>query len=813
METLCQQSEPFFLKNAPAEAQVVLVTEDPLVLSHFASVAVGMEAWLGEFTAAEGRKLLSSFQRLAVWQGIIEEERARFPVADPAAVSAQADRYHMELLQGRHSRGKANRDGGLATWHKLYKARLKDRRADDLGTRLLRIAKGDFPLLDLTGEQLNFASIGPPTPLWSAVIARLEEAGCGVCWSQLPREQRVAVEVLCVDSREEAFWRAGEWAQSVVSQGNAPVRLVTGSQSDVPRWRQVLGELFEECQFELSHDHRPTAFAPLSQALELASLDRERVEFSVWSRILRSPFIGDWEREAFSRCAIDSALRRAGHHQPPLVKLVSLSRKERAHSLLPLLYGLQHKSFGDRTSCSLWSQRFEELLALASWPGDKPEDTPLEAACRLVVEESLRELSGLGKLVGNIDHSTAVQFWAQAMQTYSADLLNSQARVATVSVEFGLWTRPSHSLGFPTTWPELGRFEHLLPGASRSRLQKERKAAQINLPWSVSLQVSSADELEDLAGLAERESLFLPPRSVQSLGSVTLERWVDQPVPIEADEPVRGGASLLASQASCAYRAFARFRMRARPLETVGVGLDPRQRGNLVHDVLEAFWTQFKDQETLLKTPPEELDQITYRIITEVVARAVYELPEELDGRGFELERRRLMRALSGALEAERERPPFTVVNTEQTVDFELCQGQLRLRLDRIDRQEDGTLLLIDYKTGRPSLAEWGGERPDAPQLPLYLLALGEKVEGLGYFRVRPGEECFIGLSSSPFSRLRRMDDARWSQTREEWRRVLSALMSRFLAGEVEVDPKRYPGSCRHCGLSTLCRVSELKRS
>lgn len=809
MVTLRQQTEPFFAKDLTAQAQLVLLTEDPAVLAAFPQGRSVVE-WLTQLTVAEGRRLLSRFQGRALWQTIIDENRARFPVADPAAVALDLEAYHEALLQGRQTRGRAGRESALTQWHKEYKLRLKDLRADDFVGRLSRVASGQHPLLDMTGQVLVLAALDPPTPLWLAVVAQLEEAGCRVVWSQPQLEKVASLELLRVENREQAFWAAGEWARRLLDSGEQQLQLVTESDSDTPRWRQVLGESLGQDQFELLHDRQPQRFPLLTSALELAALDAARVEFASWSRVLRSPFVGDWACEAFGRCELETKLRRAGHYQPPLVKLQRLCRRYKAHSLLPLLMGLQHKALGERTSCALWSQRFREILALASWPGDKVELNEAEISAQSVVEKSLQELASLGRLLGNISHRTALRFWGQAMSGLTTELLDSSRPVQTVGPELGLWSRRANSLCLPSRSSE-SRFEHLLPGASRTRLQKLRKHRSQQQCWRTLVQLESSDELEELAGIADRETLHLPERSLQLLGA-ELESWHDQSSPISHQEPVRGGAGLLAKQASCPFRAYADLRLRARPLETVGVGLDARQRGNLVHEVLEKFWTEVKEQSTLLAMDPEQLLELMHRVITEVVANAVHEHSDELDGRGYELERRRLLRALQGALTVERERPPFSVLKTEESVEYELAQATLRLRIDRIDRQDDGGLLLIDYKTGRPSIQEWFSSRPDAPQLPLYLLALGESVEGLGYFRVRPGEENYIGLTSSPFSKMRKLDASRWEKYRQEWREVLSSLMHSFLAGESKVDPKRYPGSCRHCGLSTLCRVSELKR-
>ena len=46
---------------------------------------------------------------------------------------------------------------------------------------------------------------------------------------------------------------------------------------------------------------------------------------------------------------------------------------------------------------------------------------------------------------------------------------------------------------------------------------------------------------------------------------------------------------------------------------------------------------------------------------------------------------------------------------------------EFAVSIDRVDRLADGARVLIDYKTGNAA-ADWRGERPDNPQLPIYAL-------------------------------------------------------------------------------------------
>src|SRR5690606_29695479 len=84
------------------------------------------------------------------------------------------------------------------------------------------------------------------------------------------------------------------------------------------------------------------------------------------------------------------------------------------------------------------------------------------------------------------------------------------------------------------------------------------------------------------------------------------------------------------------------------------------------------------------------------------------------------VETARLARLLAAWLDFELTREPFTVVAVEEPMAAELDGLPLRTRIDRIDRLADGTVMIIDYKTGRCRDADWRPPRMNEPQLPAY---------------------------------------------------------------------------------------------
>jgi RecB family exonuclease len=149
--------------------------------------------------------------------------------------------------------------------------------------------------------------------------------------------------------------------------------------------------------------------------------------------------------------------------------------------------------------------------------------------------------------------------------------------------------------------------------------------------------------------------------------------------------------------------------------------------------------------------------------------------------------------------------------------------------IDRVDQLEDGSRVILDYKTGRVRPAWWFGERPEDPQLPLYGVASrsadggrdgANGLAGVAFAQVRPDRLGFSGvvrgddvLPDLPVNRKGPLKEAaeQWPRVLDEWSVVLERLAAEFAAGEAGVDPKNGLNTCRehYCELAPLCRIRE----
>jgi ATP-dependent helicase/DNAse subunit B len=195
-------------------------------------------------------------------------------------------------------------------------------------------------------------------------------------------------------------------------------------------------------------------------------------------------------------------------------------------------------------------------------------------------------------------------------------------------------------------------------------------------------------------------------------------------------------------------------------------------------------------------------------------------LREQMPRRYIELEALRLARLVTEWLEFESARVEFEVAATEEKRTVHIQGLTFDLRLDRLDRLVDNTLLVIDYKSGNVSPNSWTTPRPEEVQLPLYAsfaMMEDELLGGLAFAKVRPGGLEFAGrvgdAATTLFSELKGtsplVKNPFTAEQLLDWRECIQQLAKDFIAGRAEVDPLNAPKTCERCGLQTLCRIQE----
>ncbi|HLP80467.1 MAG TPA: PD-(D/E)XK nuclease family protein, partial [Nitrosomonas sp.] len=204
----------------------------------------------------------------------------------------------------------------------------------------------------------------------------------------------------------------------------------------------------------------------------------------------------------------------------------------------------------------------------------------------------------------------------------------------------------------------------------------------------------------------------------------------------------------------------------------------------------------------------------------EAIAEMQRAKPLMLSGRFAEIEVRRLLLLVREWLDQERKRNFFAVVAVEEKRMLRVGDLELSVRLDRVDEIDIGHRIVIDYKTSKPSVQALIGERPDEPQLPLYLAMTetDQQAIGVAFAAVKRGEMGFAALvresdmlpGVKAFKHVNGCKQySTWTELVTAWRENLTKLAAGFCAGDANVNPKNFPKTCEFCDMQLFCRIHE----
>lgn len=276
---------------------------------------------------------------------------------------------------------------------------------------------------------------------------------------------------------------------------------------------------------------------------------------------------------------------------------------------------------------------------------------------------------------------------------------------------------------------------------------------------------------------------------------------------IGAREQKTYAISYLERYLDCPFKYFAGHVLRLPEERDEEAGLSPIERGHFVHEVFETFFKEWQASGRRTITTANVADAL--EMFEAIAERKLEKLPEA----DRALERNYLLGSAAASGLAERafafeieqggeviERMLEKELEGEYTFTGEHGPRTLRIKAkaDRIDLMADGTLRIIDYKTGH-------APKPSrALQLPIYGVMAQQELEGYrgrswtvaaaGYVAFKE-KEAFVPLGRS---------GSLQAAIAEGQKRMLAAVDA-IERGEFPVQPDE-PFRCQWCGYASVCR-------
>ncbi len=813
-------------------------------------VIVAWPDWLSRLFASAGPgsvpARLNAHQSRVLWEQVLDE-LIRDPLVNMPGLSRHAREAWKSLHEWRVPvddciAAASSRDQRVfAAAVSRYRDRLaKENWIDEamLGSAVMSAAEAGRLALP---ERVLLTGFDRLTPEAETLIAVLRECDTRVEVSQAARSPGEASVIACEEPDAE-LRTAGNWARTQL-EGDPGLRLgivVSGLEQDAPRAGRLVREgLVPGWQYaastqpaaaNVSFGRRLLDYPAIEIALLLLRWTHSAIGGRDLSLLLRAPFLGMANADA--RARLELGLRRIPDREwTPELFLRAFGKHEAADDAsdwltrIDKLVHVRNTAQGERSPAH-WAEVVDTLLEDFGWPGA----APLESADFQLVNrwrDLLNDLArlemvvpglSLGHAVGQLRGMAADTVFQPQMEGAVVEVLGP---LEAAGMEFDrLWIAGLTA----SRWPPAGRPTALIsrrlqrhygmpdadPDDTAAYAQRVIERLRASAPACVcSYPERSGDEVEAVTALLAdtvAEDAPLDPgwhaRQLCDLASPVV-LGTDPVPPVSADESVAGGAATIQWQMNEPFSAFVLGRLGIPTLRPIMPGLSPILRGNLIHAAAFHLYGERPTQADLRGWIDGGLEQRLVEAVSTAFPR--YErYADSVLGELFTLERQRVTQLLYELVDADLQRAPFRVHAVERATEFVMAGVRLGLRIDRIDRYDDGGIAILDYKTGgRRKFLDGNGDPTDA-QLVVYAIAAGEPVAALGFYNI-DSRETFLDASGRDA-----MGDEGWREALARWSRDVENAAVEFAAGDVRL---RYWQTLRDARpLNILSRFGELRR-
>lgn len=686
------------------------------------------------------------------------------------------------------------------------------------------------------------------TPLTAELMSALRQRGCGV---GVPPEKGPAATLSLQSFADvEAELRtAGRWARDILlADPSASVAVVaTDLSTEANRYARLIREGLAPGWQTAAHDHLNAVNVSFGRrladypAITVALLCLRWVSHGLTSRdvslLLRSPFLaGDTRGQ---RARLELRLRNLPDRRWSAAAVAHTFGEDGNESsggewlqCVRRIAALQVRAT-NRQAPSAWAETIHGLLDSLGWPGaGKLQSDEFQLVNRW--RELLNELAAMDVVLPQVSISEAIaRLSALARDAVyqpelGAGLVSLLGALEAAGMEFehlwvvgmdsGRWPAPNHPLSLVSRRLQLARgMPDASPGDTLdySRRVLDRlagSAERVSFSWAR----TEADTLQVPSPMLEPLNVSVEANAEDPgwyagdlLGQADVRRVADDPVPaVDGLECLAGGARVVDLQWSEPFAAFAYGRLGVRDLERFQSGLPASLRGTVMHDALFELLRERPSQRSVAEWSDVDRRQRIDRAVDRALLRTE-RYADSVLRRLLALERLRLRVVIAAFLQEEIGRSPFQVDRVEEKIEFAHAGVRLALRADRIDRLPDGSLLIVDYKTGMPKNLLGKDGDPIAPQVVVYAAACRESVGGLALINISRRLIEYKGVGGSvEWGNIPPQD---WEETLRRWKGQVLDAIEAIAKGDVRI--RLHPGAVQHRQLAVLSRVEEERRA
>jgi probable DNA repair protein len=758
-----------------------------------------------------------AWQRMADWQVSIQEVARSAQSHDHRLFAAAAGRY-LGILE----RESWVDDAGLG----------------QLINRLLR--EGRTP----RAGQVTFVGFDRARPLVSAIQEALTATGAEVRHAP-ERPTAARLELQCFESAEAEMRAAGAWARARLEDApDESIAIIATSlekqaqqaghlvrEGLVPGWQYAPASLAQAVN--TSYGRKLGDYPAVSVALLLLNWLVRDVSSIELGHLLRTPMLGSASLGGRSRFELRLRQLPARRWTPAMVSSTfrgaggGSAANEWLEMVAHLTTARRELQKRKRASPADWAIYIDEMLVACGWPGsDALSSFDFQLVNRW--RDTLNDLARLDVISPSMDLKTAIRRLGVMATDAVFQPESDSSRVQLMGpleasgAEFGaIWISGVTA----ANWPPAGNPSPLLarqlqrrfgmPDAEPSDTVDYAQNLLLHLGRAAPQVVCSYAKHEDDA--EQSPSGLLAPLGPQSVTAQPDPGWhasllattgatvlAQETVPaMQEGERISGGAGVIQRQLNDPVSAFIAGRLGVAYLQAQAIGLPAPLRGNIIHDALHRLYIDTPSQRDIAAWSEEQLQSLISQAVDSAFGRHERNTDESL-AQLLRLERTRIANLLREFVGVDGAREEFTIEAVEHQVSFAEADIQLQLRIDRIDRLNDGTLAILDYKTGAKRTLIDNTGQPKEIQLIAYALALDAAVSAVALVNVDSRAISFEGAGAG----YAKSDD--WETSLAAWKDLVRMACRAMSAGDVRINAAQGVQDARAFNL--LTRYTELLR-
>ncbi len=472
-------------------------------------------------------------------------------------------------------------------------------------------------------------------------------------------------------------------------------------------------------------------------------------------------------------------------------------------------------NFDKYQSYSQWMTLFIDILVSFSWISDLHLSS-VEYQCFNKYQQAQLNFNSLDQLTINVSMIVALNHWFDLLQqTIFQPKLKNQPNIHIIGA------LEAQGLFFDQIWL-MGADSNFLPGIIKNyRFIDSQIAAKFFLPNSSYSRLSNeaSGVYQYLSKIADKFfcSYAKLNDKQQRLPTpfIKFSDVINQPVAIKEPKAlitvtdnyassldnldITQGVKTLQYQSQCSFRGFGQ-RLKITTIEDQVLGLSSMQKGVFIHRVLQSIYRAIPNQEELLK-----VGDLTMLVKSHLNSC----LPD--NSIFWQLEFSRTLPVIVDFLQREQQRQPFKILATEKRQKVNIDGLTFEVFIDRLDQDQNGNLLMFDYKTKKDlTLKDIGWKNGTAvnikeSQLPIY--ALNNPIDALVFVQLTSAKTNYIGCSKNNIMTEqlgKNSNSEQFAILKNHWQISLDETSRDFQNGKAAVIPQK--GACDYCNLDSLCR-------